>query len=398
MRKSIALVLLLLAALNTARAGDLPGVTPAEIKVGSIFPFSGPASSLGNTGKGMIAYVNSVNDRGGINGRKINLITYDDAYSPPKAVEHARRLVESDEVAFMFGQLGTPGNSATIKYLNGKKVPDLFVVSGASKFTNFAEYPYTTTGLPSYETEGKIYAKYIARTAPNAKIAILFQNDDLGKDFVSAFKDSLKSDYDRKVIAAPYEITEPTVDSQVVNLKSSGAEIFLIAGTPKFAAQALKKSYEIGWKPLTIINVVSSSVSATLQPVGLEKVVGVISSAFFKDPNDPKWSDDAGMKTYHAFFEKYLKGSDFSDLNYVTGFQQGMLLEQVLKQCGQDLSRENILKQARSIENLTLPTGLAGITINTSSTNSKAWTQLQLQRWNGSAWEALGETLSADTN
>jgi branched-chain amino acid transport system substrate-binding protein len=291
MRKSIALVLLSLAALNTARAGDLPGVTPAEIKVGSIFPFSGPASSLGNTGKGMIAYVNSVNDRGGINGRKINLITYDDAYSPPKAVEHARRLVESDEVAFMFGQLGTPGNSATIKYLNGKKVPDLFVVSGASKFTNFAEYPYTTTGLPSYETEGKIYAKYIARTAPNAKIAILFQNDDLGKDFVSAFKDSLKSDYDRKVIAAPYEITEPTVDSQVVNLKSTGAEIFLIAGTPKFAAQALKKSYEIGWKPLTIINVVSSSVSATLQPVGLERVVVVISSAFFKDPNDPKWSN-----------------------------------------------------------------------------------------------------------
>lgn len=379
----------------SATAAEMPGVTKTEIKVGSIFPFSGPASPLGNTGKGMIAYVNGINDRGGVNGRKINLIAYDDAYSPPKAVEQARKLVESDEVAFMFGELGTPGNSATVKYLNGKKVPDLFVVSGASKFANFAEYPYTTTGLPSYGTEGRIYAKYILNTTPSAKVAILFQNDDLGKDFVAAFKDIFKADFDKRVVAASYETSEPTADSQVVSLKSSGAEVFLIAGTPKFAAQALKKSFEIGWKPVTIINLVSSSVSATLVPVGLDKVVGVITSGFFKDPNDQKWANDDGMKAYRVFFEKYLPGADFSDLNYLTGYQEGVLLEKVLLQCGDDLSRENVLKQARSIKPTVLPTALPGITVGTSSDNSQAWTQLHLQRWNGVVWEQFGNVLDA---
>jgi branched-chain amino acid transport system substrate-binding protein len=375
-------------------AAELPGVTATEIKIGSIFPFSGPASSLGNTGKGLIAYVKSMNDRGGVGGRKIDLVAYDDAYSPPKAVEQARKLAESDEVAFMFGQLGTPGNAATIKYLNAKKIPDVFIVTGANKFANFQEYPYTTTGLPSYDTEARVYAKFVGKTLPDAKIAILYQNDDLGKDFVTAFKDVLKEKAATKIVAISYETADPTVDSQIVNLKASGAGALLIAATPKFAAQALRKLHDIGWKPLTMINMVSSSVSATLQPVGLDKVEGIVSAAFFKDPNDTKWAADAGMKEYRAFFDKYLAGSDFADLNYLTGFQQGIILEQLLKQCGGDLTRENVARQARNIKDLQIPTALPGILVNTDAGNSKAWTQLQLQRWNGKVWEAFGDVLS----
>ncbi|MDB5556349.1 MAG: branched-chain amino acid transporter substrate-binding protein, partial [Rhizobium sp.] len=301
---------------------------------------------------------------------------------------------ESDEVAFMFGQLGTPGNSATIKYLNGKKIPDAFIMTGANKFANFQEYPYTTTALPSYDTEARVYARFLGKSIPNAKIAILYQNDDLGKDFVNAFRDVLKGKAALQLIAVSYEIADPTVDSQIVNLKASGADALLIAATPKFAAQALRKLNDIGWKPLTMINMVSSSVSATLQPVGLDKVEGVVSAAFFKDPNDPKWADDAGMKQYRAFFDKYLPGAEFADLNYLTGFQQGMILEQLLKQCGDDLSRDNIVKQSRSIKDLQLPTALPGIVVTTDAGNSKAWTQLQLQRWNGKVWEAFGDVLS----
>jgi branched-chain amino acid transport system substrate-binding protein len=393
-----AIVLGLLTSVRSAAlAAEMPGVTPTSIKVGSIFPFSGPASLVGNTGKGLIAYVKSLNDNGGINGRKIDLITYDDAYTPPKAVEQARKLVESDEVAFMFGELGTPGNSATVKYLNTKKVPDVFIVSGAHKFANFRDYPYTTTGLPSYDTEARIYAKFIGTSLPNAKIAMLYQNDDLGKDFLNAFKDVLKDKAAERLIAAGYEITDPTVDSQIVNLKASGADVLMIAATPKFAAQALRRLSDIGWKPLTIINLVSSSVSATLQPVGLDKVVGVVSAAFFKDPNDAKWADDPGMREYRKFFDSYLPGADFADLNYLTGFQQGAILEQLLKQCGDNLSRENVVKQARSIKDLRLPTVLPGIVVNTDAGNSQAWTQLQLQRWNGKVWEGFGDVLSAQT-
>jgi ABC-type branched-subunit amino acid transport system substrate-binding protein len=376
--------------------GQGSGVTESEIKIGATFPFSGPASPLSNTGKGMIAYVNSVNERGGVNGRKINLITYDDAYSPPKTVEQTRKLVESDEVAFLFGPLGTPGISATVKYVNAKKIPHLFVVSGATKFTNFAEFPMTTTGLPSYNTEGRIYAKYITQAKPGAKIAILYQNDDLGKDFVSAFKGYLKDDFDRKVIAASYEVSEPTIESHVVNLKSSGAEAFLVAGTPKFAAQAIKKAHEIGWKPLFLINLVSTSVSSTIVPAGPDKAVGVVAATVFKDAGDKKWADDAGMKWYREHFGKYLPGADIGDANYLFGTQQGQILEQVLKQCGNDLSRENIVKQARSIKGLVLPTLIPGMAISTGPDNSMAYTQLQLQRWTGSSWELFGDVLSAD--
>jgi ABC-type branched-subunit amino acid transport system substrate-binding protein len=386
---------LVLALSGSAFAADAPGVTATEIKIGGIFPFSGPASSIGLVGKGVLAYVQSINDRGGINGRKINYIAYDDSYSPPKAVEHARKLIESDEVAFMFGQLGTPGLSATSKYYGSKKIPSLAIISGSAKFTNVADFPTTTTGLVSYDTEGKIYAKYLTRTLPNAKYAILYQNDDLGKDYVKAFKEFLGPDFDKRVVTAAYEISDPTVDSQVVTLKASGAEALLVAGTPKFSAQAIRKAAEIGWKPTLIINFPSTSVAATLKPAGLDKSVGVIVGTFLKDPTDSKWDNDAGMKQYRAFFDKYLSGSDIGDTNYLTGYQQGLVLEQLLKQCGDDLSRENVLKQAKSLKDVVLPTAMPGIKINTTDKVNQLWTQLQLQRWSGSNWEQFGDVLDA---
>jgi branched-chain amino acid transport system substrate-binding protein len=374
-------------------AADAPGVTATEIKIGGVFPFSGPASSIGLVGKGVLAYVQSINERGGINGRKINYIAMDDAYSPPKAVEHIRKLVESDEVAFIFSQLGTPGNTASAKYLVLKGVPTISIISGSNKFTSVADFPLTTTGLVSFDTEGKIYAKYLSKALPNAKYAILYQNDDLGKDYVNAFKALLKSDFDKRVVTAAYEISDPTIDSQVVSLKSSGAEALLVAGTPKFSAQAIRKVAEIGWKPTLIVNFPSSSVSATLKPAGLDNAMGVIVGTFIKDPTDSKWNDDAGMKAYRVFFARYLAGSDIGDTNYLTGYQQGMILEQILKQCGNDLSRENIVKQAKSLKDLVLPTAMPGISINTSATNNMIWTQLQLQRWSGTNWEQIGEVL-----
>ena len=378
-----------------SRAADAPGVTPTEIKIGGVFPFSGPASSIGLVGRGTLAYVQSINDNGGILGRKVNYIALDDAYSPPKTVEHVRKLIEGDEVAFMFGQLGTPGNSAVAKYLAVKNVPTLAIVTGSSKFTNAKDYPLTTTGLVSYDTEGKIYAKYLSRTQPTAKYAILFQNDDLGKDYVTAFRTFLGADFDRRVVTAAYDITEPTVDSQVVSLKSSGAEALFVAGTPKFAAQAIRKAAEIGWKPMILIDFPSSSIAGTLKPAGLENSIGVIVGTTNKDPNDPKWQQDPGIKAYRAFFEKYLAGADITNNSYLTGYQQGMVLEQILKQCGNDLSRANIIKQAKSLRDVVLPTTLPGIRINTSAGNNQVWTQMQLQRWNGVSWDQFGEVLDA---
>lgn len=378
-----------------AFAADEPGISATEIKIGGVFPFSGPASSIGLVGKGLIAYIQLVNDRGGINGRKINYVAYDDAYSPPKAVEHVRKLVESDEVSFMFGQLGTPGISATAKYLRSKAVPSIAIISGSSKFTDVANYPLTTTGLVSYDTEGKIYAKYLTKALPNAKYAILYQNDDLGKDYVNAFKAFLGKDFDGKVATASYEVTEPTVDSQVVNLKSSGADALVIAGTPKFAAQAIRQASVIGWKATVIINFPSGSVGGTLAPAGLDKSVGVIVGTTNKDILDPTWKDDPGMQTYRAFLDKYLPGVDITNGSYLTGYQQGVLLEQILKQCGNDLSRKNILAQAKSLKDFVVPTALPGIKVNTTDTENMIWTQMRLQRWSGTGWEGFGEVLDA---
>jgi len=378
-------------------ADNTPGVTATEIKIGGIFPLSGPASSIGQIGHGVLAYVQSINDRGGINGRKINYVVLDDAYSPPKAFEHARRLVESDEVAFMFSQLGTAGNAAVAKYLAAKRVPTIAIVTGASKFTSVKDYPLTTTGLVSYDTEGKIYAKYLMRALPTAKYAILFQNDDLGRDYVNAFKAILGADFDKRVVTASYEVTEPTVDSQVVALKSSGAQALFIAGTPKFAAQAIRRAAETAWKPMVLINFPSSSIAGTLKPAGLENSVGVIVGTPNKDPNDQKWTDDEGIKAYRTFFDRYLAGSDITNTSYLTGYQQGLVLEQILRQCGDDLSRDNVIKQAKSLKNLVLPTALPGIRINTSESNNMIWTQLQLQRWTGTRWEQFGEILDASS-
>jgi branched-chain amino acid transport system substrate-binding protein len=390
-----ALFLTTFAISSCAWAADAPGVTATEIKIGGVFPFSGPASSIGLVGKGVLAYVQLINDRGGINGRKIDYIALDDAYSPPKAVEHVRRLVESDEVSFIFSQLGTPGNSAAAKYLAVKGVPSIAIVTGSSKFTNVKDYPQTTTGLVSYDTEGKIYAKYLTRTLPTGKFAILYQNDDLGKDYVIAFKTFMGADFDKRVVTAAYEVTEPTVDSQVVTLKSSGAQALFVAGTPKFAAQAIRRAAEIGWKPTLMINFPSSSVAGTLKPAGLENSSGVIVGTPNKDPNDPKWQDDSGVKDYRAFFEKYLAGADITNTSYLTGYQQGMVLEQILKQCGGDLSRANIAAQVKSLRDFVLPTALPGIRINTSPTSNMVWTQMQLQRWNGTSWDQFGEVLDA---
>jgi ABC-type branched-subunit amino acid transport system substrate-binding protein len=391
--KTLAALALLLS--GPAFAAEEPGISATEIKVGGVFPFSGPASSIGLVGKGLIAYIQLVNDRGGINGRKINYIAYDDAYSPPKAVEHVRKLVESDEVSFMFGQLGTPGISATAKYLRSKGVPSIAIISGSSKFTDVANYPMTTTGLVSYDTEGKIYAKYLTRALPNAKYAILYQNDDLGKDYVSAFKAFLGKDFDRKVVSASYEVTEPTVDSQVVNLKSSGAEALVIAGTPKFAAQAIRQASVIGWKATVIINFPSGSVGGTLAPAGLDKSVGVIVGTTNKDVLDSAWKDDPGMQAFRVFFDKYLPGADITNGSYLTGYQQGILLEQILKQCGNDLSRKNILAQAKNLRDFVVPTALPGIKVNTTDTENMIWTQMRLQRWSGTSWQAFGEVLDA---
>jgi len=386
---------LTLAFQTSVRAGDMPGVTATEIKVGGIFPFSGPASSIGLVGRGVLAYVQSINDRGGINGRKINYIAYDDAYSPPKAVEHARKLVEADEVAFMFSQLGTPGNTATAKYLRSRGVPTIAIVSGSNKFTDVENFPLTTTSLVSFDTEGKIYAKYLTRTLPGAKYAILYQNDDLGKDYVNAFRGLLKSDFDSKVVAVAYEITDPTIESQIVNLKSSGAQALLVAGTPKFAAQAIRKAHELGWKPLIVLNYPSGSVGATLKPAGLDVSTGVVVGTVTKDATDPQWDQDEGMKNFRAFVDKYMPGIDIADNNYLFGYTQGMLLEQLIKQCGDDLSRENIVRQARNFRNVVLPTVLPGVMVNTSDKVNTNYAQMRLQRWTGTHWDLFSEVLDA---
>jgi branched-chain amino acid transport system substrate-binding protein len=378
-----------------AQAEEPVGVTATEIKVGSTFPFSGPASALGNVGKALVAYVEFINDKGGVNGRKIKLIALDDAYTPSKSVEQTRKLVESEEVALLFSPLGTASISANLKYANNKKVPHLFVLSGANKFTNYAEYPYTTTGLPSYDTEGRVYAKFITEKMPGSRIAILYQNDDLGKDFVGAFRSYMKDDFVKLVVAKSYETTDPTVDSQVVSLKGSGAEAFFIAGSPKFTAQALRKIHEIGWNPLTVIVNSTTSVAGTLAAAGLDNAKGVISSTFLKDPMDTAWEGDPAVKNYRAFVAKYIPGADLAETLYVAGAVQGEILEKILQQCGNDLTRENIMKQSLNLRNFSPSMAIPGNAINTGADNHQAWTSLQLERFDGTSWVPFGKLVSA---
>jgi ABC-type branched-subunit amino acid transport system substrate-binding protein len=384
---------------SLAFAESAPGVTATEIKIGGTFPFSGPVSAVGTVGKGLLAYVSYLNDKGGVGGRKINYIALDDAYSPPKAVEQIRRLVESDEIAFLFSQLGTPSTAATARYLAARKVPSIAILSGANAFAQFSDYPYITTALPSFDTEGRIYAKYLKKVlSPSAKIALLYQNDDLGKGYLNAFKAAFGEEFSRRVVLSSYELSEPTIESHIVNFKSANAEALFIAGTGRFAAQAIRRSNEIGWKPITIINFPSGSTAGTIVPAGVDNSVGVVTGTFSKDPNDPKWNDDPDMANYRTMFAKYLPGADIADTGYLIGYRQGMLLEQLLRQCGDDFSRENILRQARSFKDLVLPTVLPGIKINTNETNSQAWTQLQLQRWTGSTWELFGKVLDRNSD
>jgi branched-chain amino acid transport system substrate-binding protein len=373
------------------------GATDTEIKIGNIMPYSGPASSYGVIGRTETAYFNKINAEGGINGRKINFISYDDGYSPPKTVEQARRLVESDEVLLIFNSLGTPPNSAIQKYMNTKKVPQLFVATGATKWNDPKEFPWTMGWQPSYQSETQIYAKYILTNVPNAKIAVLYQNDDYGKDYLKGLKDGLGAKAASMIVAEQsYETTQPTIDSEIVKLKSSGADVFVNITIPKFAAQAIKKSAEIEWKPLHFLNSVSSSIGATIKPAGFDAAQNIISSAYIKDPTDPQWKDDPGMKAFNGFLDKYYPDANRNDAFVVYGYTVAQSMVHVLKQCGDNLTRENVMKQAASIKGLELGGLLPGITIKTSATDFAPIEQLRLQKLQGETWHLFGDIISAE--
>jgi branched-chain amino acid transport system substrate-binding protein len=371
------------------------GATDTEIKIGNTNPYSGPASAYGLIGKTIDAYFKKVNAEGGINGRKVNFITYDDGYSPPKAVEQVRKLVESDEVLLVFQPLGTPSNTAIQKYMNSKKVPQLFVATGATKWGDPKGNPWTMGWQPTYQAEGQIYAKYIMKNHPNAKIGILFQNDDYGKDYVKGLKDGLGDKAKTMIVSElPYEPADPTVDSQIVSLKGSGADVFFNVTTPKFAAQAIKKAAEIGWKPVHLLNNVSNSVGSVLKPAGLEASKDVLSTGYLKDPTDPTWNDDAGKKEWLAFMDKYFPDGDKTSSFTVYGYTVAQTLHQTLKQAGDDLTRANVMKQAASLKGLKLPMLLPGIEINTSATDFYPIEQMQMQKFTGERWELFGPVIS----
>jgi branched-chain amino acid transport system substrate-binding protein len=373
-------------------AAEMRGVTATEIKIGQTMPYSGPVSAFGALGKGEVGYFKMLNERGGINGRKINLISLDDSYAPPKTVEQTRRLVESDEVALIFSSIGTAQNTAIAKYLQGKNIPQLFVGSGASKFADIAQYPQATLGVQGpFRYEARLYARHALASNPNATFAVISQNDDFGRDYLAGLKDVLGEKYDAVVTGATYEITDPTIDSQIVKLKASGADVLVIAATPKFAAQSIRKAYEIGWKPMIFLSNVAVWVSSVMQPAGLEAGVGILSTAYVKDPDDPAWKDDAGVKGWREFMTKYIPDADQHDTNYVNAYNSAMALEAVLKACGDDLSTENILKQAYAIKNLELPMLLPGIKLNTSPTDHVPIDQMQFMRFNGKSWDRFGE-------
>jgi branched-chain amino acid transport system substrate-binding protein len=370
------------------------GATDTEIKIGQTNPFSGPASAYATIGKTQAAYIKMINDQGGVNGRKINLIQYDDAYSPPKAVEQVRKMVESDEVLLTFQILGTPSNAAVQKYLNAKKVPQLFAATGASKFTDPKNFPWTMGFNPNYFVEGRIYGQYIMKNYPNAKIGILYQNDDLGKDYLNGIKAGLGNQAATMIVAeASYEVSDPTVDSQILKIKDAGADLFFSASTPKQAAQTIKKIAELAWHPVHILDINSTSVGAVMKPAGLEASKDVISVGYGKDPLDPTWKDDAGMKKYFEFMAKYYPDGDKDSSFNSYGYGTTQLLIYVLKQCGDDLTRENIMKQATSLKNVQLDLSLPGILVNTTPDDYRVNKQLQMMKFNGERWELFGPIL-----
>jgi len=357
-------------------------------------PYSGPVTAFGTLGKGELAFFNMINEKGGIAGRKINFITVDDGYSPPKAVEQIRKLVEQDEVAFAFNTLGTPSNTAIQKYLNQKKVPQLFVATGADKWGNYKDNPWTIGWQPSYRTEAQIYTKYMQKEKPSAKLAILYQNDDFGKDYIAGVRDVLGKDWDKTVVkTASYETSDPTVDSQIVALQSSGADALLVAATPKFAAQAIRKVHDLNWRPMFFLTNVSISVGAVMRPAGPENAVGIITTEYLKDPTDPAWNNDPGMKEFKDFMAKYMPGADISDGGYIFAYSATYTMRHVLEQCKGDFSRENVMKQATSINGLEVPVLLPGIKVNTSPTNYHPIRAMQLQTWDGAKWVRFGEVI-----
>jgi len=372
------------------------GASDTEIKIGNIMPYSGPASAYGVIGKTEEAYFKKINAEGGINGRKINFVSYDDGYSPPKTVEQARKLVESDEVLLIFNSLGTPPNSAIQKYMNSKKVPQLFVATGATKWNDPKEFPWTMGWQPNYQSETQIYAKYILKNYPNAKIGVLYQNDDYGKDYLKGLKDGLGAKASMIVLEESYEVSEPTIDSHIVKLKATGADVFVNITTPKFAAQAIKKNAEIGWKPVHFLNNVSASIGSVIKPAGFENSQDIISSQYLKDPTDAQWKDDAGMKAWNEFLDKYYPEANRADASVIFGYTVAQGLVQVLKQCGDNLTRENVMKQAASLKDLELGGLLPGIKVNTSATDFAPISQLQLIKFKGETWERFGDIMSGD--
>jgi len=367
------------------------GASDTEIKIGQTVPFSGPYSVYAGIGKTEAAYLKMINDQGGINGRKLNLIQYDDAYSPPKTVEQVRKLVEGDEVLFTFQLIGSAANAAVEKYLNIKKVPQLLASTGASRFADPKDYPWTIAFNPNYQSEGRIYAKYILTNHPNAKIGILYQNDDMGRDYVAGLKSGLGTKASSMIVGeASYEVTDPTVDSQVVKLKSTGADLFFDASTPKFAAQAIRKLADLAWTPVHILDINASPISATLKPAGLDISKGIISTNYGKDPNDPQWKDDPGVKAYFAFMEKYYPEGDKLNTVNVYGYAVAELLVHILRQCGDDVSRENIMRQATNIKGFVGSLALPGISVNTSPNDYRVNKQMQMMRFNGERWDLFG--------
>ncbi|MBC5785992.1 ABC transporter substrate-binding protein [Ramlibacter sp. USB13] len=371
-----------------------PGASDSEIKIGNTIPYSGPASAYGIIGKVEAAYFKMLNESGGVNGRKINYISIDDGYSPPKTVEMIRKLVEQDEVLFTISTLGTPSNSAIHKYMNQKKVPHLFVATGASKWNDAKDFPWTMGFNPNYQSEGRLYAQDILRNHPNAKIAVLYQNDDYGKDYLKGFTEGLGDKAKTMIVkAVTYEVTDPTVDSQIVTLQGSGADVFFNITTPKFAAQAIRKVADVGWKPVHYLNQVSASVGSVLKPAGLDKSVGLISMQYIKDPTDPKWASDAAMKDYFAFMKKYLPGEDPMDGSATYGMAVAQLTVQLLKQCGNNLTRENVMKQAASL-NYQIPMALPGVVAQTNAGDFAPFQTMQLVKFDGKTWQGFGEPVA----
>ncbi len=398
-RQLLAIVLALgMAALATVPAGaqTVVGVTATEVKIGNTNPYSGPASAYGTIGKTIAAYFKKVNDEGGINGRKINFITYDDAYTPPKTVEMVRKLVEQDQVAALFQTLGTPTNTAIHKYVNQQKVPHLFVATGATKWDDPKNFPWTMGFQPNYQTEGRVYASYILKNIPDAKIGILYQNDDYGKDYVKGMEDGLGAAASKLIVLKQsHEVTDPTIDSQIINLKNSGANVFFNVTIPKFAVQAIRKAHDIGWKPTHFLNNVSSSYASVLKPAGVEASRGLITALYTKVVTDPQWKNDKGFQEWVAFMKKYYPEGSLEDDSNFFGYSAAILMTQVIKQCGNDLSRENIMRQAENLKGVELPFLLPGIKVDTSATDHAPIQQERLAKFNGEYWELFGDIFDA---